>query len=78
MKLIVATNRSPYSIKKEKKSYNSSKRGGGLISALDPVMKKNAGVWVCESDILLNDYDIKLSLSDKTDKTYENETKPLL
>jgi alpha,alpha-trehalose-phosphate synthase [UDP-forming] len=75
MKLIVATNRSPYSIKKEKNHITLQRGAGGLISALDPVMKKNAGVWVCESDILLNDYDIKLPYPIKQIKLTENETK---
>lgn len=75
MKLIVATNRSPYNIKKEKNRITLQKTDGGLISALDPVMKENGGVWVCESDTLLKDYDIKLPYPIKQIKLTENETK---
>jgi len=41
-KLIIVSNREPYAFKKGR----FSKTVGGLVSALDPLMRKNNGVWV--------------------------------
>ncbi|MFH0703104.1 MAG: trehalose-6-phosphate synthase [bacterium] len=49
MRLIVAANRAPYIIKKNKNFTRVEKSPGGLVAALDVVMKKTKGVWVCSS-----------------------------
>ena len=44
-RLIVVSNREPYSLKKGR----SEKSVGGLVSALDPVMRASKGVWVAST-----------------------------
>jgi alpha,alpha-trehalose-phosphate synthase [UDP-forming] len=45
--LIVVTNREPYAITgNEKKGYHLQKTTGGLVTALEPVLKKQGGLWV--------------------------------
>jgi trehalose 6-phosphate synthase/phosphatase len=74
MRLIIATNRAPYDIKKPKDEVLLEKSPGGLVAALDPVMKKNQGVWVCGGEKLLEDYGIELPYPVKQVKLTANET----
>lgn len=46
MRLIVAANRSPYIVKRKKDSVKVERSSGGLVSALDPIMRNTKGVWV--------------------------------
>ncbi len=41
-KVIIVSNREPYTMKKGR----LSKTVGGLVSALDPLMRSNNGVWI--------------------------------
>lgn len=41
-RLIIAPNREPYVRRKGK----LEKTSGGLVSALDPIMQKNGGIWI--------------------------------
>ncbi|WP_457601075.1 alpha,alpha-trehalose-phosphate synthase (UDP-forming) [Hydrogenivirga sp.] len=45
MKLIVVSNREPYRI--EPARTKLEKTVGGLVSALEPILRKHGGVWVC-------------------------------
>lgn len=59
MRLIIAANRAPYIIKKRKDNIKIEKASGGLVSALDPIVKNANGIWVCTSKED-NLYDVKL------------------
>jgi len=45
MKLIVVSNREPYKL--ESTRGKLEKTVGGLVSALEPILRKEGGVWVC-------------------------------
>ncbi|MCX5921611.1 MAG: trehalose-6-phosphate synthase [Candidatus Melainabacteria bacterium] len=75
MRLIIATNRAPYNIKKPKDDILLEKSPGGLVAALDPVMKKNQGIWVCGGEKLLEDYGLELPYPVKQVKLTPKETK---
>ena len=47
MKLIVVSNREPYNLETDRGRGKLEKTVGGLVSALEPVLRKNGGVWVC-------------------------------
>jgi len=47
MKLIVVSNREPYKVEPKKGRTKLEKTVGGLVSALEPILRKNGGVWVC-------------------------------
>lgn len=49
MRLIIAANRAPYFIKKRKDSIVVERSAGGLVTAIDPIMKQTEGIWVCTS-----------------------------
>ena len=46
-KLIVASNREPYDIEFRDNKLKLHKTVGGLVSALEPIIKSLGGVWVC-------------------------------
>ncbi|RLJ70271.1 trehalose 6-phosphate synthase [Hydrogenivirga caldilitoris] len=47
MKLIVVSNREPYRVETVRGRTKLEKTVGGLVSALEPVLRKEGGVWVC-------------------------------
>ena len=47
MRLIVAANRAPFIIQRDKDGIKLEKSPGGLVSALDLIMRKTKGIWVC-------------------------------
>lgn len=76
MKLIIAANRSPYDIKKDEDGHSILQRNaGGLVTALDPAMKKNGGVWVCVGDKSVEAEGIKLPYPIKQIKLTQRENK---
>lgn len=48
-KLVIVSNREPYSIKRHQRTLKVEKTMGGLVSALDPVMRENQGLWICSN-----------------------------
>lgn len=75
MRLIIATNRAPYDIKKPKDEVIIEKSPGGLVAALDPIMKNNQGIWVCGGEKALEDYGIDLPYPVRQVKLTKNEIK---
>ena len=47
MKLIVVSNREPYKVERAGGKLRLEKTVGGLVSALEPVLRKNGGIWIC-------------------------------
>ncbi len=47
MKLIVVSNREPYKIEASRGRSKFEKTVGGLVSALEPVLREKGGIWVC-------------------------------
>lgn len=75
MRLIVAAYRSPYNVEKTDGETVIERSPGGLVSALDPVMQENKGIWVCCGEKLLKDYHVKLPYPIKQVKVTKNEIK---
>lgn len=48
-KLVVVSNREPYTLTLDNKTLKIQKALGGLVTALDPVLRETQGVWVCWS-----------------------------
>lgn len=46
-RLIIVSNREPYTINVKGKEIRFEKTPGGLVSALDPVLRKRNGLWIC-------------------------------
>ncbi len=46
-KLVIVSNREPYSFKATKKGLKLQMTAGGLVSALDPIVRENHGRWIC-------------------------------
>lgn len=47
-RLVLVSNREPYSVKlNEEETISLEKTPGGLVSALDPVLRQNGGLWIC-------------------------------
>ena len=68
-RLIVVTNRGPYHFRKTTLGVRDSRTIGGLVSALDPLLRDSKGVWVAwgdESDIANIGTRVKVPLSDPT------------
>ncbi len=49
-KLILVSNREPYAHEKTTKGITSVRSSGGLVSALDPVMKACEGIWIASGN----------------------------
>ncbi len=68
-KLILVTNREPYSHEKEKKGIICKKSVGGVVSALDPLMQKSKGTWIAwgsgSADFDVCDADNKVLVPEK-------------
>ncbi len=47
MKLIVVSNREPYRVEASRGRSRFERTVGGLVSALEPVLKENGGLWIC-------------------------------
>lgn len=48
-RLVVVSNREPYTLQKIKSGWKYQRTIGGLVTALDPVLRSTGGVWVCWS-----------------------------
>ena len=46
-RLVIVSNREPYSIKIKDELISLEKTPGGLISALEPMLKERGGIWIC-------------------------------
>jgi alpha,alpha-trehalose-phosphate synthase [UDP-forming] len=46
-RLVIVSNREPFTITVQGKEVHLEKTPGGLVSALDPVLKKRGGLWIC-------------------------------
>ncbi len=46
-RLVIVSNREPYTIKYHGQDICLEKTPGGLVSALDPVLKERNGLWIC-------------------------------
>lgn len=46
-RLVIVSNREPYTINVDGKEVRFEKTPGGLVSALDPVLKQRKGLWIC-------------------------------
>ena len=46
-KLVIVSNREPYTINVQGKEIKFEKTPGGLVSALDPILKTRNGLWIC-------------------------------
>jgi trehalose 6-phosphate synthase/phosphatase len=45
-RLVIVSNRLPISFEKDGEDFKTKTSSGGLVSALEPLLKKNGGVWV--------------------------------
>src|SRR5690348_1997472 len=45
-RLIVVSNRLPLTMRKVDEHWTSEKSSGGLVSAMDPFLRKNEGIWI--------------------------------
>ncbi|MEI7474532.1 MAG: trehalose-6-phosphate synthase [bacterium] len=75
MKLIVAANRAPYQIKERKDSVTVEKSSGGLVAALDPIMRDCGGTWICSGNKTFEDYNLETPYKIKQIKLTKNENK---
>ena len=46
-RLVIVSNREPFTVNLKGKEIRLEKTPGGLVSALDPVLKKRGGLWIC-------------------------------
>jgi trehalose-6-phosphate synthase len=46
-RLVIVSNREPYTIKVNNKEISFEKTPGGLVSALDPILRQRNGLWIC-------------------------------
>lgn len=46
-RLVIVSNREPYTIQANGQEIKIEKTPGGLVTALDPVLKKRNGLWIC-------------------------------
>jgi trehalose 6-phosphate synthase/phosphatase len=46
-RLVVVTNREPYEVKQTDSELILKRTAGGLVSALDPVLRETKGMWIC-------------------------------
>lgn len=46
-RLVIVSNREPYTINYHEKEIRLEKTPGGLVSALDPVLRQRNGLWIC-------------------------------
>ena len=46
-RIVVVSNREPYSVKLTLDGVAVQKNAGGLVSALEPMVKQSNGLWVC-------------------------------
>jgi trehalose 6-phosphate synthase/phosphatase len=45
-RLVVVSNRLPFTLRKTSEGWKSEKSSGGLVSAMTPLLQKNAGIWI--------------------------------
>lgn len=60
MRLIIVANKAPYTIKKLDNAVQLERSTGGLVTALDPIMRKNKGIWICSGENNYEKYKFKL------------------
>jgi alpha,alpha-trehalose-phosphate synthase [UDP-forming] len=46
-RIVLVSNREPYTVKVNEETIRLEKTPGGLVSALDPVLRQNRGLWIC-------------------------------
>lgn len=46
-RIVLVSNREPYTVKINGETIRLEKTPGGLVSALDPVLRENKGLWIC-------------------------------
>ncbi len=46
-RLVIVSNREPYTITTQGKEIQFEKTPGGLVTALDPILRKQNGLWIC-------------------------------
>lgn len=46
-RLVIVSNREPYTVKYKDQEIHLEKTPGGLVSALDPILRKRNGLWIC-------------------------------
>ena len=73
MRLIIVANRSPYHIKKRKEYIKLDKSAGGLVAALDPVVKNTNGIWICTGESQFQKHNIKTPYEIRQLKLTKNE-----
>ncbi|MCS7032341.1 MAG: trehalose-6-phosphate synthase, partial [Gloeomargarita sp. SKYG116] len=49
-RLIIVSNREPYTIQTHGNEIRIERLPGGLVSALDPVLRQRDGIWICWED----------------------------
>lgn len=64
-RLILVSNREPYILKKTEKGVRYEMTTGGLVSALDPVLKILNGIWIAWAGEGAKDKPIKVRIPDK-------------
>lgn len=71
-KIILVSNREPYSHEIKNKKINIQKSVGGLVTALDPLMQKSNGMWIAwgsgSADFLMTNEEKKVLVPDKKPK----------
>lgn len=75
MKLIIAANRAPYQIKERKDGITVEKSSGGLVAALDPIMRECDGTWICSGNKNFAEYNLETPYNIKQIKLTKNENK---
>jgi alpha,alpha-trehalose-phosphate synthase [UDP-forming] len=67
-KIVIASNRVPYNITKKNGQIKYKKSVGGLVTALDPILSKNGGLWIGWSGYIGYDKDLrdKVTVTDDT------------
>ena len=72
-RLIIVSNRIPYNITKINNEISYKKSVGGLVTALDPILKKTGGLWIGWSGLSGNSKFIekKISLPGDNDASYD-------
>ncbi len=78
-KIILVTNREPYSHEKQNSSITVKKSIGGVVSALDPLMQQSKGTWIAwgsgDADFVVTDPDNKVLVPEENPKYFLKRVK---
>lgn len=68
-RIVLVSNREPYTVKVNGETIQLEKTPGGLVSALDPVLRENRGLWICWEGATkrMEEFDETPTLSDLSD-----------